>query len=59
MLANTMARSAFRLNSSAFATISVRTKQFLLPPLKARVNGRWMSITDHEPLLAELEIRSV
>ena len=37
--------------------ISVRTKKFSLPPLKALVNGRRVSITDHEPLLAELEIR--
>ena len=29
MLANTIARSAFRLNSSAFATVSVRTKHSL------------------------------
>ena len=39
--------------------ISVRTKRFSLPPLEALVDGRRMSITDHEPLLAELEISRV
>ena len=37
--------------------VKVRTKRFELPPLKAPVEGRWVSITDHEPLLAELDIR--
>ena len=39
--------------------IKVRTNRFALPPFKAPVGGRWLSITDHEPLLAEYDIKKV
>ena len=39
--------------------IEVRTNRFALPPFKAPVGGRWLSITDHEPLLAEYDIKKV
>ena len=39
--------------------IRVKTKRFALPPLKAPVDSRWVSISDHEPLLAELDIKRV